>query len=79
MTYPLLPGCSPIPAAPPARLAPEGSLPAGVLVSRPCACGTHVTASRHDPTPGIREHNATATHRAWWERVRGEWQGEERP
>ena len=69
MTYPLLPGGSPIPAA---RLRP-----CCTVLSRPCACGTRVTASRHDPGPGVAEHNRTAPHREWWGRVRGQWQGEE--
>ena len=55
----LPPPFGPIPPAPPARLEP------GVLLSRPCACGTLVTASRLDPTPGVRAHNATAAHVEW--------------
>ncbi len=73
MTYPILPGGHPIPVAPPAPLT------LGVLMSRPCACGTPVTASRLDPGPGVTEHNRTAAHREWWARVRLQWQGEERP
>ena len=71
MTYPMLPGGSPIPAAPRAPLAP------GVLLSRPCVCGTLVRAARLDPGPGVADHNRTAAHREWWERVRVQWQGEE--
>ena len=69
----LPPPFGPIPPAPPARLEP------GVLMSRPCACGTPVTASRLDPGPGVAEHNRTAAHREWWARVGVQWQGEERP
>jgi hypothetical protein len=75
MIYPLLPGAGRIPPLASA-LPPEGSLPAGVIVSRPCACGIRVTASRLDPGPGVREHNATAEHRAWGRRVDADWQGE---
>ena len=71
MTYPILPGGSGIPAAPRGPLAP------GVLVSRRCACGGLVTASRLDPGPGVADHNRAAAHREWWERVRVQWQGEE--
>lgn len=69
----LAPPFGPIPAA------PCGPLPRGVLESRPCACGTRVTASRHDPLPGVLEHNASVAHRDWWRRVERAWQGEERP
>ena len=61
----LAPPFGPVP--PPAR-----SLPCCVLVSQPCACGTRVTASRHDPAPGVAAHNATAAHRRWWARVERE-------
>jgi hypothetical protein len=47
------------------------------VVARPCACGLWVTASRTAPTDGVSRHNRTPAHRAWWVRVRGEWQGEE--
>ena len=62
MTYPILPGGSPIPAAPRESLAP------GVLLSRPCVCGTCVTASRLDPGPGVAEHNRTTAHKVWAKR-----------
>ena len=75
MTYRILPGASRIPPLASA-LPPPGALPAGVLISRACACGTRLTASRHEPAPGVAEHNATAAHAAWWARARGEWQGE---
>lgn len=35
------------------------------LSVRPCACGGRVYASITDPTPGVREHNATPEHRRW--------------
>ena len=73
MTYPLLPGAGRIPPVVGDGLA---GLPAWVVVSRPCACGTRIRASRHDPAPGVAAHNRTPAHRAWWERVRGDWQGE---
>lgn len=69
----LAPPFGPIPAA------PCGPLKAGEIMTRPCACGTPVTASRLDPWPGVAAHNATAVHTRWWACVRGQWQGEERP
>jgi hypothetical protein len=72
----ILPGFGRIPPLASA-LPPEGSLPPGVLVTRPCACGTPVTASRHDPAPGVAAHIAMTAHRRWWARVEAEWQGEE--
>lgn len=42
----------------------------------PCACGRPIRALVLDPTPGVREHNATPEHRAWWQRVERDWQGE---
>ncbi len=42
MTYPILPGGSPIPAA------PRGPLAAGVLMSRRCACGVvHILSTEN--------------------------------
>lgn len=71
-----LPGAGRIPPLASA-LPPAGALPRGVIVSRPCACGRRVSASRHDPGPGVAAHNATPEHQAWWLRVCREWQGEE--
>jgi hypothetical protein len=52
--------------------APVRSLPCCRLVSRPCACGQSVTASPHDPAPGVAAHNRTYGHREWWARVERE-------
>ena len=57
----IAPPFGPIPAAP--------ARPCCTLVSRPCACGTRVTASLHDPAPGVAAHNATPAHATWWARV----------
>ena len=74
-----VPPFGPIPAAPCGPQPTRGRrLPQG-FVTRPCACGQPVTASRLDPAPGVREHNETAAHVRWWARARGIWQGEERP
>lgn len=34
---------------------------------RPCVCSGYVTADPIDPTPGVRQHNATLAHKAWRE------------
>lgn len=40
-----------------------------MIFTRPCACGSTVTANPDDPTPGVREHNATRVHRNWSQRT----------
>ena len=52
------------------------TLPPDVL-TRPCACGRPVTASRSAPFTAVRNHNRSPEHSHWWERVQDEWQGEE--
>lgn len=46
------------------------------VVTRPCACGRSVTASRTAPYDGVSHHNRTPEHRAWWKDQREAW-GEE--
>ena len=45
----------------------------------PCDCGGWIVANADDPGPAVARHNETITHRAWWARVRREWQGDEEP
>ena len=49
--------------------------PAAMLEGRPCACGEMVWANPERPSDGVRQHNATVDHMAWWELVQ-ERQGE---
>ena len=50
------------------------TLPPDVL-TRPCACGRPVTASRSAPFTAVSHHNRSPEHSHWWARVRDEWQG----
>lgn len=46
----------------------------------PCACGRDVTRARYESAAAaVGRHNRTREHRAWWARVRREWQGEVAP
>jgi hypothetical protein len=51
------------------------TLPPDVL-TRPCACGRSVTASRSAPFTAVSHHNRSPEHSRWWARVRDEWQGQ---
>ena len=42
-----------------------------------CACKGEIVANVDDPGPDVARHNATIQHRAWWARVRRDWQGED--
>jgi hypothetical protein len=45
------------------------------VVTRPCACGASLTASRTSPFGVIDRHNRSVRHRRWWASVRDDWQG----
>lgn len=55
---------------------PVARVPTAALRTVPCACGGYVTAAPEKPYHDVLRHNRTVEHRAWWTRVRGEWQGE---
>lgn len=42
----------------------------------PCACRGEIVANADDPGPDVLRHNQSIHHRAWWARVRRDWQGE---
>jgi hypothetical protein len=45
------------------------------VVTRTCACGASLTASRTSPFGVIDRHNRSVRHRRWWASVRDDWQG----
>jgi hypothetical protein len=47
-----------------------------IVEGRPCSCGVMVWANPERPAEGVRQHNATIDHLAWWECQREAW-GEE--
>jgi hypothetical protein len=51
------------------------ALPPDVL-TRPCACGRSLKASRTAPFDGVSRHARTPEHRSWWASVRDAWQGQ---
>jgi len=60
----------------PASFLGLGRAAESIVEGRPCACGGMVWANPERPAEGVRAHNATVEHLAWWELEQIAW-GEE--